>query len=154
MSDNYTLGMNAKLYFDTTALTGSDPSDASGASWTELTNCRDVTLNLEKGEADVTTRANTGWRATAGTLKNGTIEFQMQWKPSDAGFTAIKNAWLNGTEIALACLDGSKDTAGKQGLVANFNIVNFTRGEPLEEAISVSVTAKPSSYPQWYTVSS
>lgn len=34
-------------------------------------------LNLEKGEADVTTRANNGWRATKGTLKEGSIEFEM-----------------------------------------------------------------------------
>jgi hypothetical protein len=31
-------------------------------AWTALGNTRDVTLNLETGEADVTTRANSGWR--------------------------------------------------------------------------------------------
>ena len=31
-------------------------------AWTELKNVKDVTLNLEAGEADVTTRANAGCR--------------------------------------------------------------------------------------------
>ena len=44
---------------------------------------------------DVSTRGNSGWRQTLGTLKDGTIEFEMVWDPGDAGFTAIKDAWLN-----------------------------------------------------------
>jgi hypothetical protein len=37
-----------------------------------------------------------------------------------------------------------------QGLAGNFVITNFSRTEPLEDAIKVSVTAKPSSFTQWY----
>jgi hypothetical protein len=37
-----------------------------------------------------------------------------------------------------------------QGLVSNFVVTNFSRTEPLEDAIKVSVTAKPSSFTQWY----
>ncbi len=63
------LGMQAKLYHG-----------AAGASATsELTNVKDVTLNLETGESDVTTRASNGWRATIATLKNGSVEFTMAW---------------------------------------------------------------------------
>lgn len=46
-----------------------------------------------------TTRANNGWRATAGTLKEGSIEFEMVWDPTDAGFTrqkAVRFAWARG----------------------------------------------------------
>ncbi|MBW7904865.1 MAG: hypothetical protein LC135_09665 [Phycisphaerae bacterium] len=35
-----------------------------------------------------------------------------------------------------------RDGAGGQGLQADFMITQFSRSEPLEEAISVSVTAK------------
>ena len=58
--------------------------------WTELGNALDVNLNLSTGEADITTRANNGWKATAATLKEGSIEFEMLWKPTDAGFTRQK----------------------------------------------------------------
>jgi hypothetical protein len=43
-----------------------------------------VTLNLEAGEAEVTTRANSGWRATVATLKEASVEFEMVWDTGDA----------------------------------------------------------------------
>jgi len=123
------LGMEAKLFYGVAGATAA----------TELTNVKDVTLNLESGEADVTTRGNAGWRATVGTLKTGSVEFEMIWDSADAGFAAIKDAYFNNTPIALAILDG----AGGEGLDADFSITNFSRKEALEEAITVSVTAKP-----------
>jgi hypothetical protein len=112
---------------------------AGSTATSELTNVKDVTLNLETGEADVTTRGNQGWRATVGTLKEGSVEFEMVWDSDDTGFTAIKNAYFNNTPIALAILDHENG----EGLDADFSITNFSRNEPLEEAITVSVTAKP-----------
>lgn len=123
------LGMDAKLYYGA----------AGGTAATELTNVKDVTLSLETGEADVTTRANEGWRATVATLKDGSVEFEMVWDTQDAGFAAIKDAFFNNTPIALAILDGE----GGSGLDADFTITSFSRSEALEEAITVSVTAKP-----------
>ena len=134
------LGMEAKLFYGVAGATAA----------TELTNVKDVTLNLESGEADVTTRGNAGWRATVGTLKTGSVEFEMIWDSADAGFAAIKDAYFNNTPIALAILDG----AGGEGLDADFSITNFSRKEALEEAITVSVTAKPTystRAPAWVT---
>ena len=123
------LGLNAKMYYGV----------AGSSATTELTNCQDVTLTLEKGEADVTTRAAAGWRQTVGTLKEGSIEFKMVWDTEDAGFVAIKNAYFNDTPIALKILDAE----GGSGLDADFSITKLTREEPLEQALTASVTAKP-----------
>jgi predicted secreted protein len=125
------LGMEAQLLYKVGGQGGA-------GSWTVLGNTRDVTLSLEAGEADVTTRANSGWRATVATLKEGSVEFEMVWDTDDAGFTAIKNAFFNNAPIGLQILD---ETSG-QGLQADFSITNFSRNEALEEAITVSVTAK------------
>lgn len=151
MGVNFTLGMNAELYRAAAVLTGQLPADVVGASWTEITNCKDVTFSGETAEADVTTRANAGWRATAATLKDGSVEFVMQQKDTDAALTAIRTAWLAGTEIALAVMDRAITTVGCQGFVSNFTVTNFSRAEPLEEAITYNVTCKPSSMQQWYT---
>jgi len=125
------LGMDAVLNFQTGGVAG-------GGSWTELANVKDVTLSLETGEADITTRANAGWRATVGTLKEASVEFEMVWDTADAGFTAIKDAFFNNAVIGLQVLDG----AAGSGLEADFSITNFSRNEQLEEALTVSVTAK------------
>jgi len=146
-------GMDCKFYYSDTLLTGQAGGLPSDLTWNEVSNVRDLTINLETGEADVTTRANNGWRQTLGTLKDGSLEFEMVWDSSDAAFTALKDAWLNGTEIALAAMDGDIQTSGNQGLVSNFSVTNFSRSEPLEEGVTVSVTVKPSSYTEWYEVS-
>ena len=70
MPQTYVLGMNAGLYQGTAEET--DPT-----LMTEVDNVRDVTLTLEAGEADITTRGNSGWRATAPTLRECSVEFQM-----------------------------------------------------------------------------
>jgi len=140
----FILGKDAKVYEGT----------AGGALGTlaEMDNVKDVTLNLEAGEADITTRANSGWRATAPTLRECTCEFDMIWKPGDMGFDAIKAAFLGGTTIELAILDQARETSGAQGPKGSFSITSFSRKEALEEAITVSVTAKLAVYDQWITV--
>ena len=145
------IGLDCKLYYNT----GGNEDPIVPGNWTELDNAKDVTLNLEKGEADVTTRANAGWRATAGTLKDGSIEFEMVWDTSDAGFTAMKDAYFNGVSIGILALDGGVSVSGSQGLVADMEVINFSRNEPLEEAVTVSVTLKPAysdEPPRWVTI--
>jgi len=141
------LGMDAKLYRNT--------GTYETPTWVEITNAKDVSLNLEKGEADVTTRANQGWRATVGTLKDGSVEFEMVWDTLDAGFTAIQEAYFDGTPLEVAVMDGDIATSGSQGLRATMAVTNFSRNEPLEEAITVSVTLKPTyadNAPEWMEV--
>jgi hypothetical protein len=149
------LGKDAKIYRLTSGIRAAWPASGSPADLDEIGNVKDLTLNLEKNEADVTTRNNDGWRGTVGVLKDGSVEFQMLWDTGDADFTAIRDAWLNDTDIVLAVLDGDKDVPGNQGLYADFQVTAFTRNEPLEEAISADVTVKPSAAllsPEWVTV--
>jgi len=147
MSTTFKLGMNAKLYFAAAAET---PSTLDPTTMTEVDNVKDVTVTMEAGEADITTRANQGWRATAPTLRECTLEFEMQWKPGDAAFEAVKTAFLSSGEIAFAALSDAYNSEGAEGPVGNFSITNFSRNEPLEEAITVSVTAKLSAIGEWY----
>jgi len=125
------LGMEATLNYKVGG------QDGAG-SWLELTNTKDVTLSLEAGEADVTTRGNDGWRAIVATLKEASVEFEMVWDTGDAGFDAIKDAYLGNGIIGVQILDGDSG----EGLQADFMITSFSRSEALEEAIMVSVTAK------------
>lgn len=140
----FILGMNGKVYFgETTDLL---------AALTEMSNVKDVTVSMEAGEADVTTRANSGWRATAPTLRECTAEFEMLWKPGDAGFEAIKDAFLTSATLRLAVLTGANDAAGSEGPLGDFSITGFSRNEPLEEGVTVSVTAKLAVFDEWVKV--
>ena len=137
------LGMNCKMFRSDAPLADLEQATVEAANWTEQTNVRDLTTDLETGEADITTRANDGWKATLATLKNGSVEFEMVWDTDDAGFTAMQQAWLNSTTIGLAFLDGPIDEAGNQGPIGNWSVTNFSRSEPLDGAVLVKVTVKP-----------
>jgi TP901-1 family phage major tail protein len=113
-----------------------------GSSWQEVGNLRNVTLNLEKGEADITTRAANGWKLTVGTLKEGSVETEMVWDGDDLNFVAIKDAYFNDTSVEMAFLDGP-NVAPSQGLYARFSVTNLSRDENLEEAVLAKVTLKP-----------
>ena len=140
----FVLGMNAKIYLGA--------ADAALSALTVLDNAKDVNLTLEAAEADVTTRGNQGWRATASTLRTCTVEFESLFKPSDANFAALSAAFRAGTSVRMAPLTGDKDTSGSEGPLANFVITNFSREETLEGAVMVSVTAKLSSFAEWVQV--
>ena len=80
-------------------------------------------------------------------MKEASLEFEMVWDTSESGFAAIKNAFFNNSPIALFASDGDGN-----GLDADFVVTSFSRSEPLEEALKVSVTCKPtlvSRAPTW-----
>ena len=127
----YKLGLDAKLFI-------------GGA---EAKNVKDVTLNLESGEADVTTRATEGWRAYAATLKEASLEFEMQWDTEDGSFSSIQSAYFGNSPLAIFVTDGEG-----HGLDADWVVTKFSHSEPLEEALTVSVTCRPTLInraPEW-----
>lgn len=129
------LGKDAKLYYG--------PAESNPT--TELKNVRNLTLKLSAGEVDVTTRDNDGWRATATTLRECSVDFEMIWKPADAAFQAIRDACLTNGRIALKVLD----KADGQGPWGDFTISEFNCNQDLEEAIKTTVTAKLAKFGGW-----
>ena len=105
---------------------------------TEVKNVKDLTLTMESGEADVTTRATSGWKASIATLKEASLEFGILYDTEDADFTAFRDAYFSNTALALFVTDGNGS-----GLDADWSMTGFSVEQPLEEAVTVSVTAKP-----------
>ena len=133
------LGLNCVLY----------RGEAGQTASTEMTNVKDVELNLTTGEADITTRAANGWRAYVATLKEASLTFQMNYEADDADLKAIQTAFMNNSEISFLVGDDKGN-----GLDADFVITEFNIPQPLEEAVTVSVTAKPTlstRAPSWKT---
>lgn len=133
----FRLGIKAKMFYG--------EAGTSGVPTTELSNVTNVTVTLDAGEADVTTRSNDGFRAIIGGLKECYIEYEMLYLPNDPGFRAIQKAWLDSDQIHLAALTGPNG----EGPVGDFSITGFSRSEQLEEAIRYSVTAKLSQWEKW-----
>lgn len=141
------LGLNCKLYLNT----GSYESPV----WVEISNVRDLTLTLEVGESDVTTRGNGGWEAIVATLKKATIEFEMVWNKADTNFQALRTAFLTNGSVEVACMDDGIETVGAEGLRATMAVMKFNRNEELAEAVRAAVTLRPTyadHAPEWLTI--
>ena len=122
------LGLSCKLFRGTAGTTAA----------TEMTNVKDVTVNMEVGEADITTRAANGWKQSIGTLKDASIEFEMLVDSTDADYAAVRDAFLGNTALAIFASNGSGS-----GLDCDAVVTNFSEEQPLEEAVTVKVTLKP-----------
>ncbi len=103
----------------------------------EITNVKDLTVSLEKAEADASTRANNGWRATVGTLKDASIEFAVLNKDGDTSFATIQGLWSLGDP----CDVEISDAGGT--LILTCEVMTFNVNQNLEEVISADVTLKP-----------
>lgn len=145
------LGLDAKLWIAGTT-SGQVPT-----TYNVVSNARNVSLSLESAEADVTTRSNAGWRANVPTLKDATIEFEMIYDTDDARFGQIQEAFLDNGELWVKVLDGGELDTDGEGLVALCRVTTFSINQALEEAITVSVTLKPTytsdpdDAPSWQT---
>ncbi len=131
------LGLDAKLF----------RGEAGGKAETEVTKVKDLNLNMESGEADATSRATKGWKATVATLKEATLEFKLLYDTEDEDYNAFAEAYFGNKPMALFVSDGHGT-----GLDADFTISNFSIDQPLEEVLAVNVTAKPTASeraPQW-----
>jgi hypothetical protein len=124
------LGLDAKLFRGTAGTQGT----------IEVTNVKDVSLSLESGEADVTTRKAKGWKLSVATLKEASLEITILYDTEDEDFLAFKTAYFTNTPMSLFVTDGA---ATAHGLDADFSITGFTMEQNLEEAVTVKVTAKP-----------
>jgi len=104
---------------------------------TELKNVKDLSVSLEKAEADVSTRDNNGWRATVGTLRDASIDFQVVNKNNDTAFATLYAKWLSGDPLAVVISDVGAS------LALDCEVLSFSVTQNLEDAIVADVSLKP-----------
>ncbi|XZE55911.1 hypothetical protein SH139x_001960 [Planctomycetaceae bacterium SH139] len=104
---------------------------------TVIGNCKDLTVTLEKAEADASTRDNNGWRATVGTLKDASIEFQVVNKDNDTTFANLQTLYMSGDPVDVSISDVGAT------LTLTCEVMQFNVTQNLEDVIMADVTLKP-----------
>jgi len=141
-------GINARLYYNT--------GSYGSPTWVVINDIKDLSLGLPKEDGDATTRGSGGWKAHGSALKDASVEFKLQKKvTSQATLTALRNAYLNSTQIELLVLDGDIGTSGSEGLRATCEIFDCSRDESMANPITYNIKALPADAdnpPSWYTV--
>ena len=127
----YPLGRQAVLLFST-----------NGTSFTHTQNVKDVTLNLTKQEDDDTVRANGGWKSTIGTLKEGSLDFQVMSDGTDVFFLALQGSFFNDADLKIEAEAVKAGLTTGSKLSAWVTCVSLTRNENIGEAVKYQVSLK------------
>lgn len=139
MIKNYLLGRDAQLFAGTA---GATPT-------TEIKDVKDLTLSLTQSDVDVTTRTAKGWKAVAGGLREAEISFNLLCAAGDTEAALFLNAYKGGADgkssyLALKIVDASE--SGITTFEADCLISECNIEQNLEEAIELSIKAKPTVY--------
>lgn len=116
--------------------------DAGGSPGTyEIIDlARDVTLNREKTEIDVTNRqsAASGYQATSQGLKSFSVEFEAHKEAAgetpSAGMDLLAQAWESNETVWV------KVTSGNETITAACKVGGGNEEEPLDDAVTISYT--------------
>ena len=129
-------------------------------TWTEITKAINVSANLGKGEADVSSR-ETSWKLAKGALKELEISFTYRHKAgADTVFDALLAAYLADTAVEFAVMDAAITESGAQGPRAFCEIFAMNLTQELENSSEYEFTLKPTYHeesgsliePEWYEV--
>lgn len=115
-------------------------------TWQEITKTKDLSLNVDISEADVSDRGSF-WRKIRGALISAAIEFGLNYDPANTHVTALQTASIASTltnrTVLIAVADGDIATSGTLYWKFDSEIFNFSRDEGLESGVMVNVTMKP-----------
>lgn len=141
------LGLDCELFYV--------EGGGTAVAGTLITNVENLSIGLERDEADVSTRAAQGWEVVLGGLKKGTLEFNQVYETEDAdpSFAVIRDAFF-ATDSAENIVSFFISDGEGNGLDADFTILSWKVDQPLKEGVKVDITAKPtrtSRAPEWIT---
>lgn len=128
------IGLECKAYRNT--------GTYASPTWVECVNVKDVTLNLEKGEADISRRGSGGWKDRKGTLKDASVDLGLIWVAAATDCLAFRDGFMSGTPIEMAFASGDITEPGTEYFRCLYEVFKFTREEPLEDAVTHTTTLK------------
>lgn len=143
------LGKNAKLYYNT--------GTYATPTWVEIKYVTDVRVTLTATETEISTRATVPFKTYVSGLIDLGFECDYSWiEGDDSVFTAIKNAFLDGTPMDIAIMDGNIAVSGThEGIRSPFVITRLDLEQTLDGAQKFSLAGKATlgeHPPEWYTI--
>ncbi len=130
--------------------------DGTSSFTGELKGVLSSTPVIEDAEAQFTTRDMRGFEAFKQGLRRWHLDCEIVWDPTVTSFQAVRDAYLNRTNIALGILDGPVGTTGSQGPGGTYVVTRFTRvedhGEVMKVEVSFRMTRNATTPPAWITI--
>lgn len=129
----FQLGLAARLYRNT--------GNYGTPVWNIVNQLKDLTLNMQDGEVDVSCRAG-AYKLSAQGLREFSLEFDYIYDNADDDCLAMLAAFGNKTNLEVAVLDASLAASGKGWrMVCAVMVAN--KDENLEDKQTLHFTLKP-----------
>ena len=94
---------------------------------------KDLTMNLERDDADATTRADEGWENIEPGMARWGAEFDIVNTAGDTAYTALRAACISGAALTVSIADDTAET-----VTGSMSVMRFTRNEPLNGVVTTS----------------
>lgn len=111
----------------------------AGGSWVDLTIIKDVAITDDKDEVEVGTRAEPDFKIYAMLRRDISLSFMLRHQTANAGFQAIRDAFLDGDIIGIQVLDADSG----EGIQADMEIKKFDRNDSNDDILWHDVEARP-----------
>lgn len=154
MAADYRVGKDAKLYYDSA-------SSYSSPTWVLIPRTQDLSVDMSKNEASLSTRESSFELIGPG-LKVLGLEFGYlhPYLVADTIFDALNDSYFNDTPIQMLILDGLVATSNVHGLRMFTVCMGMPQDQALETGISFTFSMKPTRWddsgtlrpPEWHTV--
>ncbi len=141
------VGLEGRVYVNS--------NDASDPNWVLVDDVKNVTLGAGKTLADMTTRSSNKTRMKKAAIKEIAPEIELLWDNESATHGTFRAAYFADTIVDVLILDGPLATVGSTGFRAQYEVASFTRGEQLEEGMTINVKLEISvkaTHIGWYVV--
>lgn len=141
------VGCNYKLYRNT--------GTWGSPTWLEVTTVRDNKLSMTKSTGDGSARLST-FKLYLAALKDVGIEYELLRDANKSETAALRDSYINDTVVNMAVCDQAIANSGAEYFKVDTLCTEFSRSEPLEGAVVLSVKQVPaysSNVPLFVTVS-
>jgi len=138
----FVLGLNHKIYVQTTGPRAAWPGTGAAPALEEITLAMDVTFTGDAATADASTRGGGSFRQSVATLKDAEVEFEAVFDTADTAVIALKDAWIANTVIGIAILNGDSATAANEGIWMDAMVTGMEWNQELEEVGKIQFTLK------------
>lgn len=120
-------GFNGRLFIGA--------EDAGSSASAEVLDAKDVTINLTGETFETSSRRTAPWKAFIGGWKEWSADFGLVYENNVVVYDTLQAAFLASTVISVRMVDGEGD-----GYYGNCLVTNFTKEEPLADAMGRTVT--------------
>ena len=111
-------------------------------TWVPITNVKDVDLSMDATKIDASDRGSRWKKTLAGSIEAG-VTFALTYDTTTAWYDVLHAAFVAGTTVDMAVMDGLIATAGSEGLRGEMSVLQFSRPEPLDGEMVTNVTIAP-----------